>query len=68
MRMLFWLGQLLAQIARPYRCDEGLPPEVQASLSLLGVPCDTSTSRADLVAFLWARKRTMLGTTPPRAA
>lgn len=67
-RMLLRLGQLLAQVARPHRCEEGVPAEVQASLSQLGFPCDVSTSRADLVAHLWARKRTLLQTTPPSAA
>jgi hypothetical protein len=66
--MLVWVGVLLTQIARPHRCGEVLPADVQASLWQLGVPCDASTSRADLVAQLWARKRTMLQTTPPSAA
>ena len=66
--MLVWLGKLLEQIARPYRCDEELPPELQATLRRLGVACDESTPRQDVVAQLWARKRTVLQATPPSAA
>lgn len=68
-RMLVRLGRLLEQIARPYLCDEALPADLQASLRQLGVPCDESTPREDLVAQLWARKRTVvIHTTPPSAA
>jgi hypothetical protein len=66
--MQLQLGHLLRQIARPHRCDETLPAEVRASLRQIGVPCDESTPRTDLIVRLWARKRTMLRHTPPSAA
>ncbi len=53
------LGQILGQIARPYRCGESLPVDVQANLWQLGVPCDELTSREELIARLWARKRSL---------
>jgi hypothetical protein len=77
-RLLARLGSLLSQVARPHRCDDGLPDEVQAGLWELGVPCAEETSREELVARLWARKRSLLlvmqpewggpGVTPPNAA
>ena len=77
-RMLVQLGNLLSRVARPHRCDDALPTDVQASLSELGFACSEQTSREELVARLWARKRslqlTMLpewggpGVTPPSAA
>ena len=77
-RLLVQLGKLLSQVARPYRCDDALPDEVQASLWELGFPCGEQTSREELVARLWARKRSLLltlqpewggpGVTPPSAA
>ncbi len=76
--MLVRLGRILDQIARPHRCDEALPVEVQASLWQLGVPCNGLTPRDELVASLWARKRSLLvamqpewggpGINPPSAA
>jgi hypothetical protein len=77
-RMLVQLGSLLAMVARPHRCDATLPADVQASLFELGLPCSEQTSREELVARLWARKRSLLltmrpewggpGVTPPSAA
>lgn len=76
--MLVQLCQTLDQVARPYGCDDVLPAGVQASLWRLGVPCDELTPRAELVAQLWVRKRTLSmavqprwrgpGETPPNAA
>jgi hypothetical protein len=60
--MLVQLGELLSRVARPYRCDDVLPGEVQATLWQLGVPCTELTSREELVARLWARKRSLLTT------
>ena len=77
-RMLVQLGRLLAEVARPYRCDDVLPDDVRASLWQLGVPCNDLTPREELIASLWQRKRTLLtamrpglggpGVTPPTAA
>jgi hypothetical protein len=76
--MLIQVGQVLSRVARPHRCDETIPVEVQANLWQLGLPCDEATSREDLIARLWARKRTLQvnlgstwggpGPTPPAAA
>jgi hypothetical protein len=76
---LVQLGRILAQVARPHRCDDALPEEVQARLWQLGLACSETTSREQLVARLWARKRSLLmtarpqwgggpGVTPPSAA
>ena len=76
--MLVQLGLALDRVARPHRCDEVLPAELQSDLWQLGVPCDEQTSRAELVSLLWARKRNLSmafqptwdgpGATPPNAA
>jgi hypothetical protein len=60
------LGQALDEVARPYRCDAGLPGAVQASLWRLGVPCDEQTPREQLVALIWARKRSLSLADKPR--
>ena len=77
-RMLVRLGRILEQIARPHGCDDVLPVDVQTSLWQLGVPCDGFSPRQELVARLWARKRSLLvamqpewtgpGINPPSAA
>jgi len=76
--MLVQLGSLLSRVARPHRCDDRLPDDVQAGLWELGVPCGDETSREELITRLWARKRSLLlmiqpewggpGVTPPSAA
>ena len=73
--MLVQLSQALHEVARPYPCDALLPGAVQASLWRLGVPCDDQTPRDQLVALIWARKRSLSqptwggpGATPPSAA
>lgn len=76
--MLIELKDALRKVARPYACDQALPVDVQASLWRLGVPCDEATPREELVAQLWARKRSLQmsvqppwggpGATPPSAA
>ncbi|HET9782972.1 MAG TPA: hypothetical protein VFR33_14485 [Candidatus Dormibacteraeota bacterium] len=77
--MLIRVGRLLDQLARPYRCEEALPVEVQATLWQLGFPCNDLTPREELIPRLWARKRSLLlsmggpgwggpGLTPPSAA
>lgn len=58
--MLVRLGRILEMVARPHRYNESLPLELQASLWQLGVPCDGLTPRDELVARLWARKRSLL--------
>lgn len=75
--MLARLGEALMRIARPYHCDEALPVEVQGLLRQLGFSCDERTPREELIARLWARKRTLQfslqpewggpGATPPAA-
>jgi hypothetical protein len=77
-QMLVQLGELLSRVARPYRCEDDLPADVQAMLRQLGLPCTELTSREELIARLWARKRSLLtamqpewggpGVTPPAAA
>jgi hypothetical protein len=72
------LGDLLSRVARPHRCDDALPVDVQAMLWRLGFPCTELTSREEVIARLWARKRSLLtamepgwggpGITPPAAA
>jgi hypothetical protein len=76
--LLVEVGNLLSRVARPHACDDGLPDDVQAGLWALGLPCGEETSREELVARLWARKRSLLltvqpgwggpGITPPSAA
>ena len=76
--MLARLSELLAQIARPYKCDEVIPVDVQANLWQLGLACEATTPREDLIARLWARKRSLQailfpvwdgpGALPPSAA
>lgn len=57
--MLIQVRQVLSRVARPHRCDEAIPVDVQARLWQLGLDCDEATPREDLVARLWARKRTL---------
>jgi hypothetical protein len=76
--MLLQVGHVLSRVARPHRLDETLPVEVQANLWQLGFPCDEATPREEVIARLWARKRTLQinlqsawgdpGPTPPAAA
>ena len=76
--LLVQLGDALSKVARPYRCDDELSAEVRMSLWQLGFPCSELTSREELIARLWARKRSVLtamqpgwggpGVTPPAAA
>ena len=75
---LYRVGQMLAQIARPYRVDESLPIDVRTNLWQLGFACNEMTPREELIARLWARKRSLQimvppqwggpGATPPSAA
>ena len=78
-RMLLRVGNLLSRVARPYRCDDGLPADVQAGLRELGFTCSDETPREELIAHLWAHKRNLMlarqpgwghgpGITPPSAA
>ena len=75
---LYRVGQMLAQIARPYGVDESLPIDVRTNLWQLGFACNEMTPREELIARLWARKRSLQimvppqwggpGATPPSAA
>lgn len=77
-RMLVQLGNLLSKVARPYRCEDALPDEVREGLWELGFVCSAKTPREELIARLWARKRSLMlsmqpewggpGFTPPSAA
>jgi len=77
-RMLALLGEVLSKIARPHCADDELPLEVMANLFQLGFPCNELTTREELIARLWARKRSLVtavqpewggpGITPPSAA
>jgi len=51
------LDAALAELTRPHRCDESITPIVRDALCQLGLTCDESTPRADLIAQIWARKR-----------
>jgi hypothetical protein len=76
--MLVQVGQVLNRIARPHLFNAPLPADVRASVWQLGLPCDEQTPREELVARLWARKRSLSvaiqptwdgpRTTPPSAA
>jgi hypothetical protein len=77
-RMLVQLGEILSRLARPYRAEDELPVDVRPVLCQLGFPCSELTSRQELIARLWAKKRSLLtamqpdwggpGITPPTAA
>src|SRR5439155_1739235 len=58
-------GDALSKVARPHRCDDQLPAEVRMSLWQLGFPCSELTSREELIARLWARKRRVLTAMQP---
>ena len=64
--MLVQVGQMLDQVARPHGCDDVLPAAVQASLWRLGVPCDELTPREQVIALLWARKRSLSSAVQPQ--
>ena len=64
-RLLARLGKILDQVARPHGCDEAVPVEVHASLRQVGVPCDELTTREELIARLWACKRSLMTLTQP---
>ena len=64
--MLVEIGRPVGRVARPHRCGEALPVEVQANLWRLGVPCDAQTPREELVSLLWARKRNLSLAFQPR--
>ena len=76
--MLVQVGQVLAKVARPYRCDDVLPGDVRATLWQLGLRCNELTSREEIITRLWAKKRSLMsaaqpgwggpGVTPPSAA
>jgi hypothetical protein len=66
--LLLRLAQALSQVARPHRCDEAIPDEVHALLLQVGVPHSRRTPRKELIETLWARRRSLLGVTPPSAA
>jgi len=76
--MLVQVGEVLSKVARPHRCEEVLPVDVRAALWQLGFPCGELTSREEVIARLWAKKRSLLstlqpgwggpGVTPPAAA
>jgi len=77
-RLLAQLGDMLAKIARPHRADDELPIDLRSRLSQMGFPCSELTTREELIARLWARKRSLVaamsaewggpGLTPPSAA
>jgi len=57
--LTFVFDEALAQITRPHRFDEALTIELRQCLCQLGVPCDESTPRADVIAQIWAKKRSL---------
>lgn len=64
-RLLAQLGELLSKIARPYRADDDLPSDVRSRLSQMGFACSELTTREELIARLWARKRSLLTAMSP---
>jgi hypothetical protein len=76
--LLVQVGEVLSKVARPYRCDDALPVDVRAALWQLGFQCSDETPREEVIARLWAKKRSLLstmqpgwggpGVTPPAAA
>ena len=66
--LLFQLGDVLAKVARPYRCDAEIPVDVRAQLWQLGLPCTELTPRQELAARLWAKKRSLLTAMRPECA
>ena len=76
--MLVQVGEVLSKVARPHRCDDVLPVDIRATLWQLGFPCNELTPREEVIARLWAKKRSLLstmqpgwvgpGVTPPTAA
>jgi hypothetical protein len=75
--LLVQLGDLLSKVARPHRCDDAIPVDVRAALWQLGLPCSELTPREEVIARLWAKKRSLTamvpgwggpGITPPAAA
>lgn len=64
-RMLIRLGDLLSKVARPYRWGDALPVDVRTGLWQVGVPYNELTTREELVAGLWARKRVLLSAKHP---
>jgi hypothetical protein len=63
--MLVQVGDVLAKVARPFRCDDVLPVDVRAALWQLGFPCDELTPREEIITRLWAKKRTLLSAMQP---
>ena len=63
--MLVHVGELLSKVARPHGCDDAIPVDVRASLWQLGMPCNEMTPREEVIAKLWAKKRTLLTSTTP---
>jgi hypothetical protein len=63
--MLVRLGELLSKVARPYRCEDSIPADVRAALWQLGLPCSEVTSREEVIASLWSKKRSLLTAMPP---
>ncbi len=59
-RLLAQLGELLSKIARPHRTDDDLPSDVRSRLSQMGFAYSELTTREELIARLWARKRSLL--------
>jgi hypothetical protein len=51
------LDTALAQVTRPHLSGEPVTPIVRDALHQLGLVCDESTPREDLIAQLWERKR-----------
>jgi hypothetical protein len=76
--LLVQVGDVLSKVARPYSCDDVLPVDVRAALWQLGFQCNDETPREEVIARLWAKKRSLLstmhpgwdgpGVTPPAAA
>ena len=65
-RMLSRLGDMLSQLARPYRLDDSLPLEVRSGLSQLGFQYSELTTREELISRLWARKRILMAAMQPQ--
>jgi len=51
------LDAALAEVTRPHPCGEPITYIVRDALRQLGLVCDESTLRTELIAQIWVRKR-----------
>jgi hypothetical protein len=54
------VDRILAELARPVIDEDAMPPATRESHLHLGICVGGEASRKDLIARVWARKRTLL--------